>query len=249
MERDRFVARHVESNRQSRDAWARYAPHRERVTSLVAGLLPPAGRLCVLGAGNVNDLDLPQVLSRAGAVHLVDVDTDAMHAALQRHGLADDERVRVLRREISGLLGEAPPAGVFDVVLSAAVLTQVLQSIADAGLDPEASVALSLQVRDRHLADLTRMAGPDGHAVLVTDTVPTSTAPHLTGLDPAQLEPAMAALVAGGNFFTGTNPYRTVAVLEEAGAADVVLHDPWLWAVTPDRDHLTYAITWRPAQR
>ena len=246
MERNRFVARHVESNRQSRDAWARYGPHRARVTGLVTDLLPPAGRLCVLGAGNLNDLDLPEVLGRAGGVELVDIDTDAMDGALRRHGLHGDDRLRLHRCDLSGLLGEASPAGAFDVVLSAGVLTQMLQSVVDAGLDPDTTVTVTLRVRDRHLADMTRLTRPGGHAVLVTDTVPTSTAPHLRDLEPDQLEPAMAALVAGGNFFTGTNPYRIVAVLEEAGAADVALHDPWLWAVTPDRDHLTYAITWRP---
>lgn len=250
MEPNRFVARHLESNRQSRDAWARYAPHRARVTAIVMNLLPAGGRLCVLGAGNLNDLDLPQVLARAGAIELVDIDTDAMEAALRRQSLDDDDRVRLREGDLSGLLGELPPAGAFDVVLSAGVLTQLLQSVVDAALDPETSVAVTLQMRDRHLAELTRLTRPGGHAVLVTDTVPTSTAPHLRNVDPDQLEPAMAALVAGGNFFTGTNPYRIVAVLEEdTHATDVVLHDPWLWAVTPDRHHLTYAVTWRPPQR
>jgi hypothetical protein len=246
MERERFVARQVESNRQSRDAWARYGPHRALVTGLVTGLLPANGSLCVLGAGNLNDLDLPEVLVRAGAVELVDLDTEATDAAMRRQGVAGDERLRLKRRDLSGLLGEAPPAGAFDVVLSAGVLTQMLQSVVDAGLDPETTTAVTLQVRDRHLGDLARLTRPGGHAVLVTDTVPTSTASHLRDLEPGQLEPAMAALVAGGNFFTGTNPYRILAVLEEAGAAGVVLHGPWLWPVTPDRDHLTYAITWRP---
>lgn len=249
MEPNRFVARHLESNRQSRDAWARYAPHRARVTALVIDLVPAGGRLCVLGAGNVNDLELPQVLVRAGAIELVDIDTEAVHGALRRQNLDGDDRVRVRGGDLSGLLGEPPPAGAFDVVLSAGVLTQMLQSVVDAARDPETSVAATLQVRDRHLAELTRLTRPGGHAVLVTDTVPTSTAPQLRSVDPDQLEPAMAALVAGGNFFTGTNAYRIVAVLEEAHAADVVLHDPWLWAVTPDRDHLAYAITWRPPQR
>ena len=90
------------------------------------------------------------------------------------------------------------------------------------------------------------MTGLAGRAVLVTDVVSTSSAPELHGLAPDELEPAMAALVAAGNFFTGTNPYRVVAVLEDdPSVTDIALHDPWLWAVTPDRQHLTYAVTWR----
>jgi hypothetical protein len=265
MEPNPFVARHLESNRQSRHAWARFAPHRARVTGLVTDLLPAGGRLCVAGAGNLNDLDLPAVLAGAGGVDLVDLDGDAMDAGLRRLGLAGDPRIHVHRADLSGLLGvlghettadrlvaavdahDLPlSAGAFDVVLSVGVITQLFQSVVDAGLDPETTVEVTLRLRERHLGDMTRLARPDGHVVLVTDTVPTTTAPHLLELDPAGLEPALAACVADGNFFTGTNPYRIVAVLEEAGAGDVRLHDPWLWAVTADRHHLTYALTWRP---
>ena len=86
--------------------------------------------------------------------------------------------------------------------------------------------------------------------MLVSDVVAATTAPQLAGADPGALEPLMARLVAAGNFFTGTNPYRIVALLEEderfrADVHDVRLADPWLWAVTADRVHLTYAIVAR----
>ena len=228
------VRRHLESNRQSRDAWAWYAPHRAQVTALVMQHLAPADRLGVLGAGNINDLDLAEVLTVADRVHLVDVDGPAMAAGVLRQGLDGDPRVT--RHEHD--LAVAPAPADFDVVLSAGMLTQLLE--------PGAPVEDTLALRDRHLGDLTHLGR---RALLVTDTVSTSTAPALLGLAPDELEPAMAALVAAGNFFTGTNPYRIAAVLEEGAAADVTLHDPWLWAVTPDRQHLTYAISWRRRQR
>lgn len=229
------VRRHLESNRQSRDAWDRYAPHRARVTALVLAHLAPGDRLGVLGAGNVNDLDLAEVLTVAAHVDLVDIDSPAMAAGVLRQDLDGDPRVSRHEHDLAG----APAPGDFDVVLSAGMLTQLLH--------PGAPVEDTLALRDRHLGDLTRLGR---RAVLVTDTVSTSTAPALLGLAQDALEPAMAALVAAGNFFTGTNPYRIAAVLEEGGAAaDVALHDPWLWAVTPDREHLTYAISWRRRQR
>jgi hypothetical protein len=82
---------------------------------------------------------------------------------------------------------------------------------------------------------------------LVTDIVSSATAPQLLHTNETDLEPEMARLIAAGNFFTGTNPYRIIAVLEDDPAfrqdvADVRLFDPWLWAVTPDRHHLTCAI-------
>ena len=229
------MRRHVESNRQSREAWDRYAPHRARVTALVMEALAPGDRLCVLGAGNVNDLDLAAVLAVAAEVDLVDVDGAAMAAGVMRQQLDTNPRVRRREHDLSG----APAPGGFDVVLSAGMLTQLVE--------PGAAVEDTLALRDRHLAEMTRLGR---RAVLVADTVSTSTAPSLLGLGEGELEPAMAALVAAGNFFTGTNPYRIAAVLEEGGTAgDVTLHDPWLWAVTPDRQHLTYAVSWRRRQR
>lgn len=75
--------------------------------------------------------------------------------------------------------------GDFDVVLSAGMLTQLLE--------PGSPIAHTLALRDHHLAAMTRLGR---RAVLVTDTVPTSTAPSLLGLGQEELEPAMAALVA-----------------------------------------------------
>src|SRR5688572_16969564 len=48
-------------NREGRDLWDRYATHRERATGAALGLAPASlsgGRLCWLGAGNANDIDL-----------------------------------------------------------------------------------------------------------------------------------------------------------------------------------------------
>lgn len=57
----------------------------------------------------------------------------------------------------------------------------------------------------------------------------------------------MASLVAARNFFTATNPYRIVALLEDAEpfrqlVTRVRIVGPWLWAMTTDRKHLTCAI-------
>lgn len=86
-----------ESNRQTALAWDLYAPHRARVTSLLelqhrrvfhpAGVSPlqhvrdhplPHGRLCLLGAGNTNDVDLRRLLRRFEVIELVDIDGEAL---------------------------------------------------------------------------------------------------------------------------------------------------------------------------
>ena len=56
--------RHVANNAESRDAWALFGPHRDAVTRLLLGGLGAGpARVCVLGAGNCNDLDLAALLA------------------------------------------------------------------------------------------------------------------------------------------------------------------------------------------
>src|SRR5688572_31213165 len=45
---------------------------------------PAGGSLCVLGAGKCDDLDLPRLADRFAAIHLVDIDGEAMERARDR---------------------------------------------------------------------------------------------------------------------------------------------------------------------
>lgn len=54
-----------------------YAGHRAQVTTIV-GAAGRGGDLCVLGAGNGSDLDLPALAERFTAFHLVDIDGEAL---------------------------------------------------------------------------------------------------------------------------------------------------------------------------
>lgn len=274
---NRFVRTQLATNRNLRTAWKRSANHRRRVTDLLLDALPPGGELTVLGAGNLNDLDLGQLGGVASCIRLVDLDADAVAFGLARQRPGGGARVTIhapvdltrildvlgeaeerdeIRRYVADRLAavEHHPAGIdlpsADVTLSACVLTQMLQSVVEAELDPQTSVDLRLAVRDTHLHDLIGLTRPGGTIVLVTDVVATSTAPHLDCLAPSRLEPEMARLIAAGNFFTGTNPYRIVAVLESTPAlatavAGTRLVEPWLWSVTADRRHLTCAVVAR----
>src|SRR5882672_99502 len=71
------------ANQDTRDLWERYRGHRERVTAAILALAPGGsaargGRLCLLGAGNANDLDLEALAARFDEVHLVDIDSAAL---------------------------------------------------------------------------------------------------------------------------------------------------------------------------
>jgi hypothetical protein len=69
------------------------APHRKRVTREVLRLAPRQ-RICVLGAGNCNDLDLVALRTTFGELHLVDVDGEALALGLERQGLSKDAGIR-----------------------------------------------------------------------------------------------------------------------------------------------------------
>jgi hypothetical protein len=230
--------------------------------------------LCVLGAGNLNDLHLDRLLGCYARLDLVDLDVGAVRAAVARHRPDRPAEIRVHGPvDLSGILQRLPTASrdgdnaeelcgalaghrcavegqPFDVTVSTGLLTQLLQSVVDSSLPPSDTVAVRLALRDKHLADLVRLTRPGGTVALITDVVSTSTAPDLLDAGPARLEQRLAELVARRNFFTGTNPYRIMAVLEEDErlrglVTGLRLLRPWLWQVTPDRHHLTVAVVAR----
>lgn len=271
MKRSQLFERVSESNRQAADAWARWASHRSHVMAVLRQMPPDMRRLCILGAGHLHDVILPELAEQYREIFLVDLDEATVTAALTRTEGRARESCRVMpATDLTGVLEllEGVPTSVadanrvisalaahhtdlsggpFDVTVSLGVLTQLLQAIVDAGFAPDEVHRVSLALRDKHLRDLVRLTRPGGRCVLVTDIVSSTTAPQLLHTTEMDLEPEMARLVAARNFFTGTNPYRIVAVLEDDPAfrkdvCDIRLFDPWLWAVTPDRHHLTCAI-------
>jgi hypothetical protein len=271
MNNTRLVAQINESNRQAADAWERWASHRSHVMGVLGQLPPDVGRLCILGAGHLHDVVLQDLVARYREISLVDIDDGTVKSALTRASARVREACRVMpATDLTGILdlldrmpSRAPDAdGViaalarhridvdsapFEVTVSLGVLTQLLQTIVDAGFSAADVPRVSLALRDKHLRDLVRLTQPGGMCVLVTDIVSTTTAPELLRTAEPDLEPAMARVVAAKNFFTGVNPYRIVALLEEDAAfradlSDVRLCDPWLWAITTDRHHLTCAI-------
>lgn len=263
----------TESNRQTRDGWVRYAPHRARVQELMTGCASDAAALCLLGPGNMNDMDGPRLLEEFRRLHLVDLDMTTVLDAARRRGI-DRHPGLVMHdpTDLTGVLGllDQPPSpdladriervlaghvtevsgAPFDVCVSTCVLTQLLQSVVDSTVPRGRIPGMCIALRDKHLRDLVALTRPGGSVILVTDVVSTTTAPSLLTAHPVVLESEMARLVAAGNFFTGTNPYRIVALLEEDSRlrrqlTDVRLEGPWLWAVTNDRQHLVCAVTAR----
>ena len=145
-----LVARQLRLNRETLDFWRLYRSHREAVADLISRTPQPgSASLCILGAGNCNDLDLARFTGGFAQVHLVDLDRQAMAKGVERqsppapgrislHGgidltgilktLATWERHRPKRESIAHCIREArafaglPVPDRFEVVTSMCLL-------------------------------------------------------------------------------------------------------------------------------
>ncbi|MCY3757096.1 MAG: hypothetical protein OXG96_05185 [Acidobacteria bacterium] len=254
-----LVARQLRLNRETLDNWGLYRSHREAVADLICQPPQPASaKLCILGAGNCNDLDLVRFTGRFAQVHLVDLDRQAMAKGVQRqsplapgsislHGgvdltgilktLATWERYRPGRESIAHCIREArafaglPFLGRFEVAASMCLLSQVIDSIVSVTGSGAVPQELVETLRQRHLRLLAELLLPGGIGHLVTDF-----ALERGGARPAREtspEPERAA-GASGNAFLGLNPRE----LRESVSNDPVLRNQvrharvspsWLW--------------------
>jgi hypothetical protein len=80
---NRLTAEQCRRNRNRDDQWKVSAHHRRNVTERIVSLAH-GGRLCVLGAGNSNDLDLPRLATVFDQIHLYDIDGEALSRGLAR---------------------------------------------------------------------------------------------------------------------------------------------------------------------
>ncbi len=81
-----------------------YSAHRTHLTSAIIDCAPKnATSLCLLGAGNCNDVSLPRLLELFQQIHLVDIDEEALGRA--RKGLSKLEKTRVIAHDSVDLSG------------------------------------------------------------------------------------------------------------------------------------------------
>src|SRR6266542_2885262 len=83
--RDRAQAELEAHNRSNENNWRDFESHRLRLSRLLAELGGEGG-ICVLGAGNCDDLDVDLLANAFGEVHLVDFDGAALRRGLARAG-------------------------------------------------------------------------------------------------------------------------------------------------------------------
>lgn len=251
-------------NEQSRGSWDLYASHRTVVTRLICHALPTAeGRLCVVGAGNCNDLDLATLVSHYREIHLVDIDTSAMNWGIEHQGLGRRQDILVHGDcDISGftelaeawrqpsstdidqgmkIVGNPPPlpCPLSDVVVSVGLLSQLIECVGTT-LGPQHNGLLRLvnATRTGHVRQLAAGTRRGGKIVLITEIVSSDTYPPLPRTHEDELPQLIAKLVAQKNFFTGLNPAVVAYSLRDSSELSSMLGGiqvtrPWLWDFGP----------------
>jgi hypothetical protein len=239
-----ILATQAKFNRSTADSWESFASHRAEVAALLQPLDGArGGRLCVLGAGNCNDLHLPSLIQTYDEVHLVDIDAAALDGAVKRQGVADSNRVHrhggvdltgiaetlsawkqqrptgeQIRAALRAAAAAPPPAagGPFDVVLSPCVLSQICGYAGDVlGRDHPAYRDLLTAIRDRHLRLLAELTRPGGTALLVCDMLSSDSFAEISGTKREKLPALMDRLVYRGDFFPGLAPSSVERVFRQ----------------------------------
>ena len=240
---NRIADEQKRQNEASRQRWDRYRPHRERVTRLLVDSAATNGRLCVLGAGNCNDIDLRALLGRFQQIDLVDLDHDALKFGVSRQGYESSDQVAIhgdvdvtsiADRLASWTPEHSPPdaeldaclrvcashppldlPAPFDSVASVCLLTQLLDSIVmTLGEGHPRYLEMVMRIRARHLQLLLELVGPGGTAVLVAEIVSSATFPDLPQIPEPHLRKTAIQLIEQRNFFTGMNPFVIRALFE-----------------------------------
>ena len=250
---------HFERNQITRADWEAFAGHRQSISERL--LVASSGRrdptLCVLGAGNGNDLDLSLLVERFQQITLVDLDDSALSHCLSKQSEAVARQIRLEPRvDLSGILNEldsmrTDPAKIdlaiermndqtemgktYDVAVSTCLLTQMIDSVVlSLGVDHPRFVDLVYAVRDHHLRLLCRLTKPGGTGLIVTDFVSSDTLPGLFSTSDEQLASLLGQAIGAGNFFTGTKPGDLLSRLQTEAVTKTPLagseiHAPWRW--------------------
>lgn len=237
-------------NRGTRKNWDFFRGHRDRVMDLLSAESRRQGKVAILGAGNCNDLDLRQLASECGEIHLFDLDREAMEQALRRQAVPEGSNIHLRDDlDLSGL-GDPAPANVdasakdFDLVVSACVVSQLLETVSRLHPPGSRRDQTMLRVRDAHVRLLTGLIAPGGTGIVVTDMAkavahpgaadpngaassrePELMARYFLGLDPKGLENALRAV-----------PHKAESV---RGVTQV---EPWTWQLDAVRRYLVHAV-------
>lgn len=249
------ISRQIQRNLAAREQWAPGAAHRRRLTEDVLGDFDPEqrARLCVLGAGNCNDIDLNDLCEVFAEVHLVDVDGDAMAAGVERQAPPDRQRIHLHGGiDLTGVLNELRPGmsddavvtlledyhptelpGPFDMVVSTCVLGQLIEAVGE-GVNQRESQKLIAAVRLQHIRQMIELTAPGGRGLLVFEFADSHRVPELREMSDEQLPDAAGGWIADCRHHHGSSPAAVAAMFEHDPAikpyiAEFGLLPFWVW--------------------
>ncbi|MCE2514796.1 MAG: hypothetical protein J4F37_07275 [Acidobacteria bacterium] len=277
-EKCRLVARQLRLNRETLENWRLYRSHREAVADLICRPpQPTSARLCILGAGNCNDLDLARFTGRFAQVDLVDLDRQAMAAGVQRqspsapgrislHGGVDLtgilktldtwERYRPSRESIDHCMREArafaglPFLDRFNVAASICLLSQIVDSVVSVTGPGAVPLELVRTLQQRHLRLLAELLLPGAVGYLVTDF----------DLEPGDGRPTRkasstsGAATPRGQAFLGVSPRELCALVRNDAflrtrVQPARMSPSWLWRQNPRRTLRVCAIQFQRIEK
>lgn len=230
-----LTAEQLRRNSDSRWSWERYRSHRERITHLILREAArfPCRELCVLGAGNCNDIDLVAILDAGWRLQLIDLDAAALQAGVEQQGLLHDPR---LARhggvdltgtwdELAALEPSTDVAHVHDLtqrlatarptyelptgrlVLSIGLLSQLVEVASlTIGAQHTGFLELVQALRLQHLRLATDLVEPGGTLIATSEIVSSDTAPQIAAASADELPSVVSKLLLEGNFFSGLHP-------------------------------------------
>ncbi|QDT90600.1 hypothetical protein [Gimesia algae] len=233
----------VRFNQASRPNWEQGATHRNLITGYLTDLADSSrGRLCVLGAGNCNDLDLQKLLQVYSEIHLVDLDESALRYAIDFQSVSDNPAISMhvldltgigdrlaafksdpdqgeaeLREIITALTGvqELNLPGPYDVVCSTCILSQlILQVVHAVGETHPQFEELMVAVREQHFRSVLDLIGEGGAGLIISDFVSSESAADLKDVPDFQFTQYLSQLLSSRNFFHGVHPGLLFAQLK-----------------------------------
>ena len=232
-------------NRASQPSWREFTAHREQITSRLEAVKGESRSLCVLGAGNCNDLDLVRLATHFHSIRLVDLDTEAMQAGVAHqfqiaggaHRKVDftacdltgamelcheithtpsGEAFGRLRGTLSQLPAVSQLGAQFSTVASTCLLSQLILILQRAaGASHPEFQSLAALIRLQHLRTLGELTAPGGTAMLFADFVSSETHTEILAAPAPALPGIMERVLREQACFPGMNPQILLRVLGE----------------------------------
>ncbi|MEM9720507.1 MAG: hypothetical protein AAGA10_14700 [Bacteroidota bacterium] len=261
------------NNFQTRTSWNLYASHRKEVMELIsAHQKTPNDTLCLLGAGNCNDVDLPSLLSSFSGVELFDLDKEAIEFALENQQVQGKPGIALHTGiDFSGIIPQLerwqiqapslkekrtcldlmsrnnwtlPYRERYDLVVSCCMISQMLHAISRTQLSNRDQMHLADWVRLYHLSHLIQLLTPSGTAILLSDVASTERVKESTNSSQLPNSEVLRTLVKEEKFFNGLNPFQMLREAQTHFSNQVYssLSSPWIWQFSPQKYFLTYAI-------